>query len=352
MSEPRDPRWHTLDAGFDAFVNGWRMPAEFEPHEATWMAWPCREEIWGAELGAVKGDYANLARTIARFETLHMVAPPHLADEAQQACGPSVQVIALPIDDSWTRDSGPTFLVNDQGGLLATGFTFNAWGGKYQPHDQDALLARHIAAHLDVPLALSAMVLEGGSIFSDGEGTLLTTECCLLNPNRNPGLTKSAIEAELKRMLGVHTIIWLPGDPTETETDGHIDGLMALAAPARALVEQIDDPTDPRHEILRENRRALELAVDARGRRFEIAAVEEAGAEVSRGPRYCRSYVNFYILNGAVIAPAYGLASDARVEAVLRRAYPGRRIVMLPIGSIAIGGGGLHCITQQQPRVG
>jgi len=340
----------TLDAGFDASTQGWRMPAEFEPHAATWMAWPCREEIWGAELGAVKDDYANLARTIARFEPLHMVAPPHLAAEARQVCGPSVQIIDLPIDDSWTRDSGPTFLVNDRGGLLATGFTFNAWGGKYHPHDKDAQLARQIAAHLDVPLAPSAMVLEGGSIFSDGEGTLLTTESCLLNPNRNPGLRKSAIEAELRRMLGVQKIIWLPGDPTETETDGHIDGLMALAAPTRALVEQIDDPADPRHEILRENRRALELAVDARGRRFEIASIEEASAEVARGPRYCRSYANFYVLNGAVIAPAYGLDSDWRVEELLGRAYPSRRVVMLPIGRIAIGGGGFHCITQQQPR--
>ena len=326
------------------------MPAEFEPHAATWMAWPCRDSIWGEELAAVKRDYARLARTIAGFEPLMMVAPSHLAEEARRECGPPAQVIVLPIDDSWTRDSGPTFLVNDRGGLLATAFTFNAWGGKYHPHAEDARLARRIAAHLRVPVAESSLVLEGGSIFSDGEGTLLTTESCLLHPNRNPGMSKAEIEAELKRMLGARTVIWLPGDATEVETNGHIDGLVTLAAPARAPVEQIEDSADPRFEILRENRRALEKAVDARGRRFEIAAIEEAGAEVSRGSRYCRSYANYYVLNGAVIAPAYGLDSDARVEGVLRRAYPGRRIVMLPIGSIAVGGGGFHCITQQQPK--
>jgi len=335
---------------FDAAAFGWRMPAEFEPHAATWMAWPCRDSIWGEDLAAVKRDYARLARTIAGFEPLMMVAPPHLAEEAQRECGPPVQVIVLPIDDSWTRDSGTTFLVNDRGGLLATAFTFNAWGSKYHPHAEDAQLARRIAGHLQVPVAESPMVLEGGSIFSDGQGTLLTTESCLLHPNRNPGMSKAEIETELKRMLGVRTVIWLPGDPTEVETNGHIDGLVTLAAPARALVEQIEDSTDPRFEILRENRRALEKCVDARGRHFEIATIEEAGAEISRGSRYCRSYANYYVLNGAVIAPAYGLASDARVEAVLRDAYPDRSIVMLPIGSIAVGGGGFHCITQQQPR--
>lgn len=326
------------------------MPAEFEPHTATWMAWPCREALWNGHLAAVKHDYANLARTIAGFEPLFMVAPPDRADEARRMCGPTVQVIPLPIDDSWTRDSGPTFLVNDSRHVCATAFTFNAWGEKYWPYSEDARLARRIAAHVDVPVEGSSLVLEGGSIFSDGEGTLLTTESCLLNPNRNPGWSKTQIEREIRRMLGVQTIIWLPGDPTETETDGHIDGLLALPAPGRALMEQIEDPSDPRHEILTENRRALELAVDARGRRFEIAAIEEASAEVARGPRYCRSYANFYVLNGAVIAPAYGLDSDSRVEQLLGRAYPGRRIVMLPIGHIAIGGGGFHCITQQQPR--
>ncbi len=314
------------------------------------MAWPCRDEIWGEHLQAVRQDYARLARTIAQFEPLLMIAPPALAGEAQRECGCSVQVLPLPIDDSWTRDSGPTFLVNGVGGLMATAFTFNAWGGKYHPHDQDAQLAGRIAEHLQVPVARSPLVLEGGAIFSDGEGTLVTTETCLLNPNRNPGMSKQEVERELVRMLGVRKVIWLPGDPTELETNGHIDGLMAFTAPGKALVETLQDPTDPRHEILAENRRALELATDAKGRHLELLPIEEADHACAVGERYCRSYVNFYLTNGAVIAPAYGIAADARVESLLRRAFPGRRIIMLPIGAIAIGGGGFHCITQQQPR--
>ena len=326
------------------------MPAEFEPHAATWMAWPSRPEIWGDDFAAVKADYARLARTIAHFEPLRMAAPAASIAEARAACGDSVQVIEIPIDDSWARDSGPTFLIDGRGATIATAWTFNAWGGKYHPHDQDALFARRVAAHLQVPVEASAMVLEGGGIFSDGEGTLVTTETCLLNTNRNPHMSKAEVETELRRMLGVHTVIWLPGDPTEVETNGHIDGLMAFTAPGKALIEEISDSTDERFEILRENRRALELAVDAKGRRLELMSIEEADPSIAVGSRYCRSYVNFYTVNGAVIAPAYGIAADARVEATLKRAFPGRCVIMLPIGRIATGGGGFHCITQQQPK--
>ncbi len=326
------------------------MPAEFEPHAATWMAWPSRPEIWGDDFATVKDDYGRLARTIARFEPLMMAASPAATAEVRRICGDSVRIVEIPIDDSWARDSGPTFLIDARGGLLATAWTFNAWGGKYHPYDQDALFARRVAAHVQVPVETSSMVLEGGGIFCDGEGTLVTTETCLLNTNRNPNMSKVEVEAELRRMLGVHTIIWLPGDPTELETNGHIDGLMAFTAPGKALIEEITDTSDERYEILRENRRALELAVDAKGRRLELMSIEEADPSIAVGNRYCRSYVNFYTVNGAVIAPAYGIAADARVDATLRRAFPGRRVVMLPIGAIATGGGGFHCITQQQPK--
>jgi agmatine deiminase len=328
------------------------MPGEFERHAATWMAWPTRREIWGDRFAQVKSDYASLAKTIARFEPLRMVANPADAAEAHRLCGPSIAIVEYPIDDSWARDSGPVFLVDGHGGLAISAWRFTAWGGKYFPHDQDAELARRIGAHLDVAVLDSDLALEGGALLVDGEGTLITTESCLLNANRNPGLSKREVEAELIRVLGVRKVIWLPGDPLDTETDGHIDGLMALSAPARALFETNDDRADARFEILRENRRALELQTDARGRSFEIASIEEVDRAMSVGERYCRSYVNFYILNGAVVAPAYGLPSDARVEAVLRHAFPDRTIVMLPIGAIAVGGGGFHCITQQQPATG
>ena len=326
-----------------------RMPAEFERHDATWMAWPARREIWGSLFTQVKDDYASLAKTIARFEPIRMVANPSDAEEARRLCGSAVSVVEIPIDDSWSRDSGPVFLLDQRGGLAAAAWRFTAWGHKYSPNDEDALLARRIAARLGVPVSSSDLALEGGAILADGQGTLITTESCLLNANRNPGLRKAEVEAELIRVLGVQKVIWLPGDPTETETDGHIDGLMALSAPGRALFEVNEDAMDARFEILRENRRALELATDARGRKFDITPIEEVDRALSVGERYCRSYVNFYIVNGGVIAPAYGVASDARVESVLRGAFPDRAVVMLPIGAIAVGGGGFHCITQQQP---
>jgi agmatine deiminase len=335
---------------FDAATLGWRMPGEFEPHAATWMAWPCRRELWGGTLAAVKLDYARLARAIARFEPVWMVARPDDAAEAMRVCGPTVQVAELPLDDSWTRDTGPTFLTGAHGSLAAAAWRFNAWGDKYHPYDEDARLGRRLAAATGARLVTSALVLEGGAILSDGEGTLLTTESCLLNANRNPGWSRADIEAELRRVLGVRKIIWLPGDPTETETDGHIDGLMALIGPAAAMIETAADPADPRHRILRENLRALELATDAHGRAFRWLPIEEAEPTVPAGPRDCRSYVNFYLANGAVLAPAYGLDSDERVRDVLCRAFPGRAVIMLPIGRIASGGGGFHCITQQVPR--
>jgi len=325
------------------------MPGEFEPHAATWMAWPCRQEIWGEAFAAVKQDTARLAQTITAFEPLFMVARPQDAAEVAMLCGPAVRIVELPIDDSWARDSGPTFITNGRE-LAATAWRFNAWGNKYHPHDADAGLARRVADRAGVPVVAGDLVLEGGGILSDGEGTLFTTESCLLNPNRNPGLSRVAVEAELMRVLGAHKVIWMPGDPTELETDGHIDGLLALVEPGAALIEAVDDPQDPRAEILRENRRALELAIDAKGRALRLWPIGEA--QPGPGPRYCRSYVNFYLVNGAVIAPAYGQPSDRNVENLLRSVYRGRRIVMLPIGAIATGGGGFHCVTQQQPRAG
>jgi agmatine deiminase len=338
------------NSSFPAAPRAVRMPAEFERHRATWMAWPRRRSIWGEHIQEVKEDYARLARTIAGFETMVMVAHPEDAIEARRLLGPTVQVQEIPIDDSWTRDSGPIFVIEDGRSLAASLWRFNAWGSKYHPHDQDALLGQRICDLLAVPSIRSEMVLEGGSVAVDGQGTLVTTESCLLNPNRNPGWSKAQMERELKRVLGIGKVIWLPGDPEETETDGHVDGLMAFVAPGKVVFEAAVDRDDPRYGILRENQRALSLQTDVQGRSFEILPLEEANAAESIGLRYCRSYVNFYVLNGAVIAPAYGIAADRRVEAQLRIAFPGRTVVMLPIGKIAMGGGGFHCITQQEPQ--
>jgi len=315
------------------------------------MAWPVRTELWGAHLEAARADYARVARAIARFEPVTMIAPPAQVRDAQAACGASVRVMSMPIDDSWLRDAAPTFLVDPKGGRAAAAFVFNAWGDKFEHYEQDATLGTRIGAAAQVPVYHSKLVVEGGGFLSDGEGTLITAETCVLNPNRNPSLGKAEAEAELKAMLGVQKVIWLPGDITDTSTDGHVDGYVSYVKPATVLCEVVADPLDPRYPIMAENRRVLETETDARGRRFNLVPIAEAprSAVPDGETGYCRSYVNFYIANGAVIAPAYGIAEDAEVLDTLRRAYPGRTVVMVELKDLFRGGGGIHCITQQEP---
>jgi len=330
---------------------GFSMPAEWAPHAGCWMAWPKRAALWREYLEAAREDYVRVAQAIAGFEPVTLLADPEHAADARRRCGPSVNVVSMPIDDSWLRDSGPTVLVDAAGRRAAAAFTFNAWGGKYQPFDRDAALGVSIAALAGIPAYRSTLVVEGGGFLSDGEGTLITAETCVLNPNRNPGWTKAEADAELRAMLGIKKVIWLPGDATDTETDGHVDGYVAFVKPAAVLCEVVADPKDPRYAIMAENRRVLETETDARGRRFELLPIVEAPrSAVPRGQEgYCRSYVNFYIANGAVIAPAYGIAEDASAALTLRRAYPGREVVLVALNDLFRGGGGIHCITQQQP---
>jgi len=333
---------------------GFTMPAEWAPHAGCWMAWPKRVPLWREHLEAAREDYVRVAQTIARFELLTMFADPADVPDARMRCGATVKVVAMPIDDSWLRDSAPTIVVDASGGRAAAAFTFNAWGNKYQPHDQDAALGERIAALNEIPVYRSKLVVEGGGFYSDGEGTLITAETCVLNPNRNPGWTKAEADAELRAMLGVKKIIWLPGDPTDTETDGHVDGFVAFVRPGTVLCEVVADPQDPRFSIMAENRRVLETETDARGRRFDVLPIVEAPRSVVPPGEegYCRSYVNFYIANGAIIAPAYGIAEDASAFETLRLAYPDRAVVPVALKDLFRGGGGIHCITQQEPGGG
>jgi agmatine deiminase len=327
---------------------GYTMPAEWASHAGCWMAWPKRIELWREHIEGAREDYVRVARAIAAHEPVTMIADPPDAAEAHRRCGPSIKVVSMPIDDSWLRDSAPTVLVNRAGGRAAAAFTFNAWGAKYQPHDQDATLGARIAELAGFPVYKSKLVVEGGGFLSDGEGTLITAETCVLNANRNPGWSKAEAEAELRAMLGIEKVIWLPGDVMDTETDGHVDGYLAYVEPATVLCEVVADPLDPRFAIMAENRRVLESETDARGRRFNLLPIVEAPrSAVPEG--ICRSYVNFYIANGAVIAPAYGLPEDETVAETLRLAYPDRLIVPVPLKDLFRGGGGIHCITQQEP---
>ncbi len=330
---------------------GYSMPAEWARHAGCWMAWPKRVELWQQYLETAREDYIRVARAIARFEPMTMIADPEHATEARMRCGPSIKVLPLSLDDSWLRDSAPTVVVDPAGRRAAAAFTFNAWGGKYRPHDQDASLGERLAAAAGIPSFRSSLVVEGGGFFTDGEGTLITAETCVLNPNRNPGWTKAQAEAELRAMLGVRKVIWLPGDATDTETDGHVDGYISFVSPGTLLLEVVADPADPRYAIMAENRKVLESETDARGRRFTLVPIAEAPRSVIPDGEqvFCRSYVNFYVANGGIVAPAYGIAEDAEVRETLRRAYPDREVVMVALRDLFRGGGGIHCITQQEP---
>jgi agmatine deiminase len=338
--------------------NGWWMPAEWARHAAAWMVWPHNralwETTWGVTLVQVQQDFARVANAIARFEPVKMLVDPSAVAGAKALCGPGIELIEQAVNDSWCRDSGPSFVCHPQLGTAGVSWRFNAWGGK-SAHDLDESLARRVLNHLGLECFGTPLSNEGGAIHVDGEGTLITTESVLLNPNRNPGVSKAEMEAIFTRLLGIKKTIWLPGDPdyvTGDMTDGHVDGVCAFARPGVLLVDATHDQGSIYAEVVRENRRALELATDAQGRRFELIELYEATDAVDTDAEvFCASYTNFYIANGAIIMPAYGIAADQVAAEVLAQAFPGREIVPVQINHLAHGGGGVHCITQQQPAL-
>ncbi|MGH8034222.1 MAG: agmatine deiminase family protein, partial [Lysobacterales bacterium] len=329
---------------------GFYMPAEYYPHERCWMAWPCRKSLWGDSLQEVKVAYARVAQAIRQFEPLTMVVNPADVVEAKSLLGEGIEIVPLPIDDSWVRDSGPNFLLDGEGRLAGSTFRFTAWGDKFPEYTQDALLGGRILDHAGARNFVSGMVGEGGGITVDGEGTVITTESCFLNTNRNPGWAKREVENELCRLLGTQKVIWLPGDPDEKGTDGHVDGLAAFARAGVVLLEKAFDTGHPRYALLQENYHALQGQTDARGRPLDIVFIEDAWECELADLNACVSYINSYLANGGVVIPEYGLPADERVRRVYQRLYPDRKITPVRIDPITLGGGGIHCITQQQPR--
>ncbi|WP_424217073.1 agmatine deiminase family protein (plasmid) [Streptomyces sp. BI20] len=329
----------------------YRMPAEWAPHEGCLMGWPTREELWGEVLPAAKEEYAEVARAIAAFEPVTMVAPPGHGADARAHCGDGVTVIELPIDDSWFRDSAPLFVLDAEGRRAGADFRFNAWGRKHSPWDADDRISALLLDHLGIERHPSAMVLEGGAITVDGEGTLITTEQCLLHPNRNPDLGRAEIEAELRARLGVTKIIWLPyGGLLDTETDGHVDGVCAFTAPGTVIVSLPADPDHPDHARMRANRAVLAASTDAAGRPLRIVEVPQTAFVDLAGQEVEVSYLNHYLADGAVVVPVAGVPEDKEALAVIAEAYPGREVVGVRARALAYGGGGVHCITQQVPR--
>jgi len=333
-------------------ATGLLMPAEWVEHERTLVCWPAREELWGAGMAQAKRDYAAVARAIAAFEPVLMVAPPGARAEVRRMCGRGVDVVELPIDDSWVRDSGPIFVTGAGGRRAGVDFRFNGWGGKFEPWDSDDGLPRALLGELGIDRCEAPFVLEGGSINVDGEGTLITTEQCLLHPSRNPGLEREQIEALLADYLGAEVVIWLPhGLVEDNDTDGHVDNVAAFIEPGRVLLQTVADESSPNFERLQENLACLRGATDARGRSIEGVELDVLPAAPVRGRAGCVPYTNLYLANGAVIVPVAGDDPDRDAEVLgrLGRLFAPREVVPVPGRMLAEGGGGVHCITQQVP---
>lgn len=308
------------------------------------MGWPCRTELWGDTLTQAFADYAAVANAIAAFEPVTMIANPgRSAAQARAACSEAVEIVELALDDSWLRDTGPIYTYDDAGERLAVHFGFNAWGEKFEGFDHDAAVGGEIARRLGDRVLDGGMVLEGGSVLTDGAGTLLTTEQCLLNPNRNPSLDRPLIESKLAAALGIETFIWLgQGLVEDRDTDGHVDLIAVYTRPNRVLLQTVN-PNNPNHDNCEENVRRLQAAgLDV----VELPLLPYA--EVA-GERVAGSYLNLYICNGAVIVPVADQDSDEEALAIIAAEFPGREIVPVPGLVLAFGGGGPHCITQQVP---
>lgn len=325
---------------------GYSMPAEWDDHAGCLMSWPTRAQLWGNRLDEAKRDYAAVARAIVDFEPLFVVCPPGSEPEVRDRCGSKVQVVAAPLDDSWIRDNGPIFVRDSRGRVAAVNFRFNAWGERWHPYDSDDALPRRLAEFFGVEIFDAPMVLEGGAFFVDGEGTLLTTEQCLLNPNRNPTLTRGEIEQTLREYLGVSQVIWLPFghslDVGPEGTDGHVDGIAQYLSPGQIVLEVPRDPQASEFASGRRNRESLNDVVDAAGRPLVVS-------ELDPPPDAAVAYCNYYLANDAVIVPISGDSRDDGPLEQLGRLHPNRKVVGVPGEVLAYGGGGPHCITQQIP---
>nr|WP_245815958.1 agmatine deiminase family protein [Rhodococcus maanshanensis] len=329
----------------------WVMPEEGQPHARTWMAFGASEEIWGAALlPQVRRDLATIAQTIAQFEPVSMLVREDELDLARGLVGPSVELVVAPIDDLWMRDTGPVF-VKGNGAKAGIDFNFNGWGEK-QDYDRDAKVAGVVTARAGVELLPTDLILEGGGIEVDGEGTAIITESCVLNDNRNPGWSKADVEAELGPLLGLEKIIWLPGIKGKDITDGHTDFYARFARPGVVVAGLDPDPESFDHDVTERHLEILESATDAKGRSLEVVVLE-APATVRpefESDDFAAGYINFYVCNGAVIAPEFGdTEGDQAARQELERLFPDRRVVQINIDAIAAGGGGIHCTTQQEP---
>ncbi|ONI70386.1 agmatine deiminase [Actinosynnema sp. ALI-1.44] len=332
-------------------TRSWLMPEEGQPHKRTWMAFGASEKIWGARLLLrVRQNLATIATTIARYEPVSMLVRPSEVDLARGLVGPGVELVAVEVDDLWIRDTGLVF-VKSGGDRAGVDFNFNGWGGK-QEHGHDAGVARFVAGRAAVETVRTDLVMEGGGLEVDGEGTAIITESCVLNSNRNRHRTKADVESALARLLGIKKVIWLPGIAGKDITDGHTDFYARFAGPG-VVVAGLDNDTDGfDYEVTRRHLEILRAATDAKGRKLRVETLEAPTTLRAKdtGKDFAAGYINFYVCNGAVIAPEFGdPTADPATQATLARLFPGREVVQIDIDAIAAGGGGIHCTTQQEP---
>ncbi len=332
----------------------WMVPAESVQHRRTWMAWPSSEVIWGRFLQGVQRDVARVARTIAKYEPVVLCANPDAAQRARRLCGPTVRVItSIPVDDCWMRDSGPVFRTNGRGAVGAIGLNFNGWGGK-QTVARDAHVARRVARRVGAPFNRAQFVGEGGAVEADGDGTLIATRSSLLNANRNPGMTKDDVERAVLAAYGARKMIWVPGVRGRDITDDHIDATSRFVAPGVVIVQV---PPKWRKDVwaddAREQYDILSRSRDARGRRLTVVPLQGPESVRSDFRGFLDSYVNFALARGAVITAQFGdRDTDRACRRTLRHAFPGRVVEQLDVDRLHEGGGGIHCITQQEPILG
>ena len=354
-------------------ADGFRMPAEWEPHDQTWMVWPERPDNWRNGGKPAQAAFTAVAKAIAQFEPVTVcVSAAQYENARARLDDDNIRLVEITTDDAWVRDTGPTFVIDDNGQVRGVDWTFNAWGGfdggLYWPWQRDDQVASKI---LEIErrdrYRTEGFVLEGGSIHVDGEGTLITTEECLLNRNRNPHLDRGQIERILADHLAVEKIIWLPDGLFNDETDGHVDNFCCYVRPGEVLLAWTDDANDPNYARCQAAMAVLQRARDAKGRALivhkipipgplhasdaECAGVVALDGSQLRDPsiRLAGSYVNFLIVNGGIIAPAFGDPLDGEAERILREVFPEHDVVMVPGREILLGGGNIHCITQQQP---
>ncbi|MGV8979054.1 MAG: agmatine deiminase [Cellulomonas sp.] len=352
-------------------ADGYRMPAEWAHHSGCWLIWPERPDNWRLGGKPAQAAFTAVAAAIAATEDVTVAVSARQYDNARSELPDTVRVVEMPNDDAWIRDCGPTFVVNDDGDVRGVDWDFNAWGGLvdglYFPWAADDAVARKVLEIEGIDRYKAPFVLEGGSIDVDGEGTLLVTAECLLSPGRNPDLTQPELEALLRDHLGVDVVVWLPFGVYLDETNGHVDNFCRFVEPGKVMLTWTDDPTDPQYERSAAALKVLESSVDARGRSIEVVKIhqpgpifitaDEAGGVDSiegtlpreTGDRLAGSYVNSYIGNDVVVLPVFDDPHDDAAIAAYTELFAPRRVVTVPGREILLGGGNVHCITQQQP---